>query len=302
MTLRRRLIDWLLAGLLLAIPALILRSSLKDPSETSKLDEAVLRVSAPLQAAVSWVVDGVGGVWSRYVSLIDVEGENRELRTENERLRKDLAAATRRAIDIGALEEMLDLKQSLPADTVGGRVIGASMSAYYRVLRIRIDRGAPEVGVGMPVLTSHGLVGRIAKVYGGHADVMLTTDPASSVAVTIARTGVSGKLDGLGEPDAYRCKLEWVERADLPGGGAPVEEGDKVITSGRGDFPAGIEVGVVSKVVSKDYGMFQEVYVEPTVDFSRLQGVTVLLAPPPPPDPDAGEHRKSESAFGMRPF
>src|SRR5687767_1241962 len=103
MTLRRRLIDWSLAGLLLILPAMILRSSLKDPEETSKLDEAVLRVSAPLQAAVSWFVDSIGGGWSRYVALVDVEDENRELRAENERLRKELAAATRRAIDIEAL-------------------------------------------------------------------------------------------------------------------------------------------------------------------------------------------------------
>jgi rod shape-determining protein MreC len=303
MTLRRRLIDWGLAGLLLVIPALILRSSLKEPEETSKLDEAILRVSSPLQAAVSWIVDGIGGGWSRYIALVDVEEENRELRAENERLRKELAIATRRAIDIEALEEMLELESSLPADTVGARVIAASMSPYYKVTRIRVDRGAPVVSVGMPVITSAGLVGRIHKVYGGHADVMLTTDPSSSVAVMISRTGVRGILTGMGEDDAYACKLEWLERSEIPGGITPVEEGDKVVTSGLGaDFPAGIEVGVVAKVVDKDYGMFQEVYVEPTVPFSDLRGVTVLLAPPPPPDPDADTRRRSESAFGVRPF
>ena len=303
MTLRRRLIDWGLAALLLVIPALILRSSLKDPQETSKLDEAILRVSSPLQAAVSWIVDGVGGAWSRYIALVDVEDENRELRAENARLRKELAIATRRAIDIEALEEMLELKSSLPADTVGARVIAASMSPYYKVTRIRIDRGAPTVSIGMPVIASAGLVGRIHKVYGGHADVMLTTDPSSSVAVMIARTGVRGILIGRGEDDAYACRLEWLERSDAPGGIAPVEEGDKVVTSGLGaDFPAGIEVGVVAKVIDKDYGMFQEVYVEPSVPFSDLRGVTVLLAPPPPPDPDADSPRRSGSAFGVRPF
>lgn len=303
MTLRRRLIDWGLAGLLLVIPALILRSSLEEPEETSKLDEAVLRVSSPLQAAVSWIVDGIGGGWSRYIALVDVEEENRELRAENERLRKELAIATRRAIDIEALEEMLELQANLPADTVGARVIAASMSPYYKVTRIRVDRGAPVVSVGMPVITSAGLVGRIHKVYGGHADVMLTTDPSSSVAVMIARTGVRGILIGMGEDDAYACKLEWVERSEIPGGITPVEEGDKVVTSGLGaDFPAGIEVGVVARVVDKDYGMFQEVYVEPSVPFSDLRGVTVLLAPPPPPDPDADTRRRSESAFGVRPF
>lgn len=303
MTLRRRLIDWGLAALLLVIPALVLRSSLKDPQETSKLDEAILRVSSPLQAAVSWIVDGIGGAWSRYVALVDVEEENRELRAENARLRKELAIATRRAIDIEALEEMLELKSSLPADTVGARVIAASMSPYYKVLRIRIDRGAPTVSIGMPVIASDGLVGRIHKVYGGHADVMLTTDPSSSVAVMIARTGVRGILIGRGEDDAYACQLEWLERSDAPGGTVPVEEGDKVVTSGLGaDFPAGIEVGVVAEVIDKDYGMFQEVYVEPSVPFSELRGVTVLLAPPPPPDPDADTSRRSESAFGVRPF
>jgi rod shape-determining protein MreC len=303
MTLRRRLIDWGLAALLLVIPALILRSSLKEPEETSKLDEAILRVSSPLQAAVSWIVEGIGGAWSRYVALIDVEDENRELRAENERLRKELAIATRRAIDIEALEEMLELQANLPADTVGARVIAASMSPFYKVKRIRVDRGAPQLSVGMPVITAAGLVGRIHKVYGGHADVMLTTDPSSKVAVMISRTGVRGILTGMGEDDAYACKLEWLERSEIPGGTAPVEEGDKVVTSGLGaDFPAGIEVGVVAKVVDKDYGMFQEVYVEPTVPFSELRGVTVLLAPPPPPDPDADKPRRSEPAFGVRPF
>jgi rod shape-determining protein MreC len=303
MTLRRRLIDWGLAGLLLVIPALVLRSSLQEPEEVSTVDEAILRVSSPLQAAVSWVVEGIGGAWSRYVALVDVEEENRELRAENERLRKELAIATRRAIDIEALEEMLELEANLPADTAGARVIAASMSPHYKVVRIRIDRGAPVVSVGMPVITSAGLVGRIHKVYGGHADVMLTTDPSSSVAVMIARTGVRGILTGMGEDDAYACKLEWLERSEVPGGVTPVEEGDKVVTSGLGaDFPAGIEVGVVAKVVDKDYGMFQEVYVEPTVAFSELRGVTVLLAPPPPPDPDADVKRKSDSAFGVRPL
>ena len=302
MTLRRRLIDWGLAALLLVVPAIILRSSLKDPSETTKLDEAVLRVSAPLQAAVSWVVDGIGGGWSRYVALVDVEEENRELRAENERLRRELAAATRRAIDIAALEEMLELSSSMPADTAGARVVGASLSPYYRVMRIRIDRGEPAVAVGMPVIVSAGLVGRVHKVYGGHADVMLTTDPASSVAVMIPRSGARGTLTGLGEPDVYRARFELRDDRAVPDGTRAIEEGDKLVTSGLGDFPAGIDVGVVEKVVDRDYGLFQEVFVEPTVPFSDLRGVTVLLAPPPPPDPDAGTKRRPESAFGVRAY
>lgn len=313
MELRRRVVDWGLAALLLVVPALVLRTSLRAPEHVGTLDYAVLRVSSPLQSGVSYVVDGVGNLWSRYVALVDVEQENRELRAENEKLRAELAVVTRQAVDNKALEEMVELKKRTPADTAGARVISAATSPYYRVVRISIDRGDEDcknpdvpclkVAVGMPVMTSSGLVGRIQKLYGGYSDVMLTTDAQSAVDVEIGRTGARGVLKGLGQSDAYLCKLEWVEHSSDPDAAAPVEVGDKVLTSGLGAaFPAGIVVGHVSKVIDKDYGMFQEVYVEPAVEFSHLRGVTVLLAPPPPPDPGAETKRRSESAFGVRPF
>lgn len=302
MTLRRRLVDWGLAIALLAVPVLLLRASLRQPQELGAVDQAVLRVSAPLQAAVAWVVDGVGGAWTRYVALVDVEEENRELRADNERLRRELATATRRAIDIATLEDMLALRASIAADTIGARVIAAAMSPSYRVLRIRIDRGEPEMKVGLPVITSAGLVGRILRVYGGHADVLLITDVASSVPVMVKRTGVRGSVRGQGRDDGYHATLEQVEVSDVPDAPRPVEAGDVLVTSGLGDFPAGIEVAEVVEVVERDYGMFQEVLVRPTVDFAALRGVSVLVASPPPPDPDAGRRRRSEPAFGLEPF
>jgi rod shape-determining protein MreC len=302
-SLRRRVVDWSLAAVLLIVPALILRSSLKEPEETSKLDQAILRVSSPLQAGISWIVDGVGSMWSRYVSLIDVEDENRELRAENERLRKELAIETRRAIDAASLEKMLDLKAETPADTAAARVIATSTSPHYRVVRIRIDRGAPQVAERFPVITSDGLVGKVIRVYGGHADVMLVTDPGMEVPVMIKRTGLIGMVRGQGDPDSYDCKFEWQKPSDMPGGEAAIEEGDIVQTSGNSaDFPAGITVGVVTKVIEKDYGMDQEAVVEPSVSFSHLRAVMVILAPPPPADPDADKKRKPDSAFGVKPF
>jgi rod shape-determining protein MreC len=303
MTLRGRLVDWGLAALLLVVPALILRSSLKAPEETNKLDQAILRVSSPLQAAVSWVVDGVGGAWSRYIDLVGVEKENRELRSENERLRKELATATRRAIDIEELEKLLKLQAATPADTIAARVIAASTSPHYRVMRIRIDRGVPDrVVERMPVITSDGLVGRVLRVYGAQADVMLVTDKDSHVPVRIKRNGLSGTMSGLGSPDSYDCKFEWQKPSDMPGAEPSLVEGDIVQTAGSNDFPPGIVVGVVSEVHEQDYGMDQEAVVKPTVSFSNLSAVAVITAQAPPPDPDADTKKKPESDFDVRPF
>src|SRR5215468_6021260 len=184
MTLRRRLVDWSLTAVLIVLPALVLRASLASDAP-SWLDKTLLRITAPLETAVSWVVEGVGSTWSRYVALVDVEAENRELRDDNERLRKQLAAMTRRAYDVAALEDLAVVKKRTPADTLGARVIGAPLSPQFRVVRLRIDRGDREVAADMPVITSEGPVGRIDKVYGDYADVVLISDPASRIDVMI---------------------------------------------------------------------------------------------------------------------
>lgn len=311
MTLRRRLVDWSLTGVLILLPALVLRASLSRGTP-SALDQALLRITAPLETGVSWVVEGIGGTWSRYIALVDVEAENRELRDDNERLRKDLAAMTRRAYDVAALEDLAVVKKRTPADTLGARVIGAPLSPQFRVLRLKIDRGGREVATDMPVITSEGPVGRVDKVYGDYADVVLISDPSSRIDVVIRDpaqpaaqvNGARGLLVGLGRADSYACKIEWLERQGRPSPGpdAKVKVGDEVVTSGLGaSFPAGLVVGKVGKIIGDD-GMFQSVEVTPTVDVSRVRAVMVLLAPPPPPDPDAKSRRRSEPAFGARPL
>ena len=300
-TLKRRLLDWSATIVLIVLPVLVLRASL-NRGRPSAIDEACLRITAPLQAGVSWIVEGVGGMWGRYVALVDVEAENRELRAENEKLRRELATTTRKAFDVAALEDLAVVKRRTPADTLGARVIGAPMTPQFRVLRLRIDRGDKEVQPGMPVITGTGPVGRINKVFGDYADVTLISDPSSSVEVLIPRTGGRGILTGLGKSDSYACTIQWLERtASITAStDARVQVGDEVVTSGLGaSFPPALVVGKVSKV-SRDDGMFQKVEVEPAVDVSRVRAVEVLLAPPPPPDPDAKQKKRSEPAFGGR--
>lgn len=294
---RRRLVDWSLTGLLILVPALVLRASLQRGAP-SAFDAAILRLTAPLEAGVSWLAEGVGGAWSRYVALVDVESENRELRDDNERLRKELAAMTRRAFDVAALEELAVLKQHTPTDAIGARVIGAPLSPQFRVLRLRLDRGAREVQSGMPVVAGAGPVGVIGKVYGDYADVVLVSDPGSKIEVVVKRTGARGWLLGLGRPDTYACTLKAVELAAQPEQRARV--GDELVTWGDSSaFPPGLVIGTISKLDGDD-GMIQKIEATPSADVSRVRAVLVLLAKPPPPDPEGKTRKKSEPAFGVR--
>jgi rod shape-determining protein MreC len=297
--LRRRIVDYALTAVLVIAPILVLRASLVRGTPSS-FDQALVRITAPLEAAVSWVVEGIGGVWSRYVALVDVQAENRELRADNERLRRALAQMTRQAHDVTALEQLAVMKQRTPADTLGARVVGAPLSPQFRVLRLRIDRGEHEVQVDMPVITADGPIGKIVSVYGDYADVLLVSNADSKIDVVVKRTGARGTLIGLGAPDSYACTISSLELSSKPEDRAQV--GDEIVTSGFGStFPPGLVVGKISKLIGSD-GLFQKVEVEPSVDVSRVRAVMVLLAPPPPPDPDAKTKKRSEPAFGGRPL
>lgn len=280
---KRRLLDHSLAGLLLLLPLVMLHAGLKDKDRLSGFDRAVLRISSPLEAAASWVIGGLGGLWNRYVWLVDVEDENQELRADNLRLHRELAQARRAAADTQALEDLVRLRRRTQSETVGARVISSSINPFLRVVRVRLDRGEGEVQVGMPVIDEHGLVGLISRVYGRYSDVMLVTNSQSQIDVTVPRTGGRGWLIGLGSGDVYRCKIDVLER------GKPVQIGDQVVTSGLGALPAGIPVGNISRVNTVEYKMYQGVEVNPVVDFGSLSRVLVVLAPPPAPDPDGDQ-------------
>ncbi|MCG8422252.1 MAG: rod shape-determining protein MreC [Proteobacteria bacterium] len=295
--LKRRFVNYGLAGILLVIPVFILQANLKEPSAINGFDQAILRISSPLQALASWVIEGIGGVWNRYIWLVDIEEENEELRADNRKLRLELAAARGRATDIEVLEKLVGLREKTPADTVGARVISASTNAFFRVNRIRLETGEHELATGMPVISEDGLVGRIGRVYGDYADVLLAIDPQSSIAVQVQHSGSRGSLRGMGRDNSYACEIEMLERRK-----EPVKQGDLIVTTDLGDFPGGIPVGRVADVATKDYSIFEAVEVDPVVDFANLRQVIVILAKPPAPDPDADKRGRSGQAFGATPY
>ena len=58
---------------------------------------------------------------------------------------------------------------------------------------------------------------------------------------------------------------------------AKVAEGDRLVTSGMGLFPAGIEIGRITKVRYDSDEQLQKVDIKSSVDFKSLQKVTVIL-------------------------
>ena len=138
MTVRRRLVDWSLTGLLILVPALVLRASLQRGTP-SAFDEAILRITAPLEAGRALGRRGHRRRCGRATSRWSTSSrENRELREDNERLRKELADDERAAPTTSPRSRSSpSSRSSTPADTIGARVIAAPLSPQFRVLRLR---------------------------------------------------------------------------------------------------------------------------------------------------------------------
>ena len=124
------------------------------------------------------------------------------------------------------------------------------------------------------MLSQDGVVGTTLKSSKDTVDVRLVVDAGSGVDVIVQRTGARGFVRGAGD-EKYACKVQYMERTD------EVEVGDLLVTSGVGRrFPKGIPVATVTQVVKRDFGLYQEVFAAPTVDFSRLEEVLIVISPP----------------------
>ncbi len=268
----KRYRDLAIVVLLLAVPFFVLKVNMKAPDSQSPMDRALLRVTSPLEVAAATLARGVSDAWGEYVYLVDVKRDNERLAYDNARLRERVHALEQAQGENRQLKRLLQLKDSTPGDAVSAQVVGKDYTEFFRVTRVVVDKGAREVRSHMPVVSPDGVVGAVLHVARDAADVQLAVDAAFGVDVEDERTHARGFVRGTGDPARYGCKVEMVDSRD------EVEIGDLLVTSGKGRwFPRGIPVARVTKVIKRELGRDQDVDAAPTVDFSRLDDVLVLV-------------------------
>ena len=260
--------------LALTVPLFLLYTHGRTQHEQSFLESVLMRLTAPFQQMMNGAVEAVSGVWHDYVALIDLKQRNVALTKrvtdlegqalENERLRRE----NERLLGLCELR-----RRRGDWETVAAHVISKDISPYYRVMRVVLDLGAERtIKSGMPVITHLGVVGRIDKVSGRYADVLLTVDPRSRIDVKIAARGASGTVKGSGDRNLYGARFFFLERSE------PIEPNDEVITSGHDRvFPPGLVVGYIASEEERQSGVYFEYDVVPAVNFSTLEEVLVVL-------------------------
>jgi rod shape-determining protein MreC len=244
------------------------------------LQAVTFGVFARVQGGTAAVIHGVRNFWGNYVGLRGVRAENEALRKQvadlEVRLQEQRALASRST----RLQDLMNLQTSTSLPTIAADVIAGNPNPG--MLTITIGRGAADgVQADMAVIAPTGVVGRIIGVPAAHAArVQLLIDRYAAAGALTERTRAGGMVVGVdGDPP---LTMELVSNL------ADVKAGDMVVASGvDGIYPKGFTIG---RVESADRGssLYRAITVRPSVDFSSLEEVLVVLVPARLALPDDG--------------
>ncbi len=201
-----------------------------------RFDEAAGAVGEVMSAPIHWLADAVNATGA-YIRAGD---QNRDLKGQlaQERVVLDQLAALRD--ENARLRALLGVKTDPPLPMVGARTILYARGPFANT---RLADAGAEAGVieGNPVLSEHGLVGRVIAVAPRVSRIMMLTDVESRIPVLIARTNGRAILTGDGGASP---RLDYLRTHD------PVRPGDRILTSGDGGvIPRGLPVGVAVRAV-----------------------------------------------------
>ena len=127
-----------------------------------------------------------------------------------------------------------------------------------------------------PVVTGDGLVGVVIRVSPRTARIQLLTDQEAAVSAVDLRSGAPGIVRHA-RGTRETLVLDRVRKQDV------VRRGDEIVTAGwragalSSLYPKGIPIGRVTSVGQTDTDLFQQVQIDPYVDFGALDAVIVLV-------------------------
>lgn len=231
------------------------------------VQKAVSVAQAPLTKIGNSISGGLKGIFGF-----------RQVLAQNEEMKQQITDLNREIIDnklaASELEELRSLSAALnyletipEYSYVTADVIAQDASIWLSTFTINVGE-SQGVGRDDIVINGDGLIGRVASVGGSWAKVVTIIDNSGSVSFRISRSiDFTGVLEGNGEGELEGYLLD--PEADIV-------EGDVLITSGLGGYPQGISIGKVHSVVSDDDKLLKSIRIEPNVNFSSLQKVTVI--------------------------
>lgn len=260
-------------GLVLVLLVVFLFWRIDSPRAERFRARVVDAIVPNMEWALVPVAEGVALVRG-FQSYAALQRQNRELRDELQRMKAWKEAALQLEQENAKLLDLNKVRLDPALTVVTGQVVADSGSPFRQSVLLNVGESRDGIRDGWAVTDGLGLVGRVSGVGRYSSRVLLLTDSASRVPVTIQPSGQRALLTG---DNSSLPVLDFIEAPE------EVRPGDRVVSSGDGSvFPAGLLVGNV--VLARDGRLRLRL----TADYERLEFLRVLRDQPgetiAPPD------------------
>ncbi len=229
---------------------------------------------APVQSGVDDLISPIGDWWDGVTRAGDIKRENRRLRRELQAAQGQVHNARAALREIEQLKAIAHLPFAPTIPGVDAQIVVGSPGNFEAT--VSVNKGSDDgLAPDMPVVSGRGLLGKLGRVSGRRATVVLLTDRDSGVGVRDVRSGSTGAVSG--SPDA---RMQTLDPFDAK---PDFKVGDEVVTIGSalGPFPADIPVGRVVAVHRRPGDLRTNVSVALYADATDTEFVRILQWPVP---------------------
>ena len=209
---------------------------------------------------VGSVLQGAGAYFRLTEKVKKLNKENAELAFKNTQIQDALLENIR-------LRKLLEFKEKNSFELIPAEVIGENPLSILN--GFLLNQGSKKnIEKNDAVLTSEGLVGKVANVDDEFSTCQILLDRNCKVSAKIQRNRELGIIawDGGGQ-----LELLYVAKT------IKVLKGDVIVTSGYSQiYPENIKIGVVVDVSEETNDLFQEITVKPSVNFNQVEEVFIV--------------------------
>lgn len=208
----------------------------------------------------------VNSIFSGIGDLFASAHEVKEMKRQNAELMLRLDMVRQYETENAELKKLLQLRDSVKYSLQPATVVSKLAARLQGNFIINVGRNE-KVDVGMPVISSYGLLGLVSEVDSNFAVVKTIKNSSLNVAVTDQRSRVNGILSWDGRDLVIRNVPTTYD----------IKSGDILSTSEFSTIlPPSIAVGKVLRVQTNMEGLMKDVFVEPFTDFHFVKNVFVM--------------------------
>lgn len=267
--------------IIVLVTVLLLALTLLSAWPGSPLNMLTTPLSAilqPIQSALRWTSDKVGGFFESVNEGMRLRDENRQIKDENAELRSRVAQLEDAGRQYQELKDAFKLKDQFDQyEIIGARVMTREIGTWFDVFRV--DVGTRD-GLSVSETLTFAVVDAQSRLVGR----VLSSDVLSGKVLPLLHEGfaVSAKINVVNGSlmrvrGDFDLKPQGLCLVDQIAQNSGLQVGDELVTSGAGGlFPAGIPIGVVTRIVEQEFGSQRTAYLQPYADLQNLSTLFIL--------------------------